>query len=61
MEIKANSGDERDKTTDDEKDKDLSRYNKVSLDIGFLQKCELFHVFPKFANFKLSRREFQDT
>ena len=39
----------------------LSRFNKVTLDIGFLQKCNLFHFFPKFLDFKLSRREFQDT
>ena len=42
-------------------EKDLSRYNKVSLDIGFLQRCKLFHIFPKFLNFKLSRSEYQDT
>ena len=42
-------------------EKDLSRYNKISLDIGFLQKCKLFHVFPKFLNFKLSRQEFHGT
>ena len=42
-------------------EKDLSRFNKVTLDIGFLQKCKLFHFFPKFLDFKLSRREFQDT
>ena len=28
-------------------DKDLSRFNKASLDIGFLQKCKLFHIYPK--------------
>ena len=42
-------------------EKDLSRFNKVTLDIGFLQKCKRFHIFPKFLNFKLSQREFQDT
>ena len=42
-------------------EKDLSRYNKISLDIGFLQKCKLFHVFPKFLDFKLSRQEFHGT
>ena len=39
----------------------LNRFNKVSLDIGFLQKCQLFHICPNFLHFKLSRREFQDT
>ena len=28
-------------------------------DIGFLQRCKLFHIYQ--SNFKLSRREFQDT
>ena len=42
-------------------EKDLSRYNKISLDIGFLQMCKLFHIFPKFLNFKLSRQEFHST
>ena len=42
-------------------EKDLSRFNKTSLDIGFLQKCKLFHIYPKFLDFKLSRREFQST
>ena len=41
--------------------KDLSRFNKVSLDIVFLQKCRLFHIYPKFLDFKPSRREFQAT
>ena len=36
-------------------------FNKASLDIGFLQKCKLFHIYPKFLDFKLSRREFQST
>ena len=27
-------------------EKDLSRFNKTSLDIGFLQECKLFHIFP---------------
>ena len=39
----------------------LRKRFEVSMDIGFLQKCKLFHVFPKFLNFKLSRREFQHT
>ena len=42
-------------------EKNLNRFNKVSLDIGFLQKCQLFHICPNFLHFKLSRREFQDT
>ena len=42
-------------------EKDLSRFNKASLDIGFLQKCKLFHIYPKFLDFKLSRGEFHDT
>jgi len=40
-------------------EKDLSRFNKTSLDIGFLQKCKLFHIYPKFLDFKRCRREFQ--
>ena len=31
-------------------EKELSRYNEISLDIGFLQKCKLFHIFPKFLS-----------
>ena len=42
-------------------EKDLSRFNKASLDIGFLQKCRLFHIYPKFFDFKLSRGEFHGT
>ena len=42
-------------------EKDLSRYNKVALDITFLQKCRLFHIYPKFLDFKLSRHDFQET
>ena len=42
-------------------EKDLSRFNKASLDIGFLQKCKLFHIFPTFLNFKLSKEEFHAT
>ena len=42
-------------------EKDLSRFNKTSLDIGFLQKCKLFHIFPAFLNFKLSKEEFHET
>ena len=42
-------------------ERDLSRFNKATLDIGFLQKCKLFRFFPKFLDFKLSRREFHDT
>ena len=41
-------------------EKDLSRYtDKISLDIGFLQRCKLFHVFPKFLSFKLMPRSHQ--
>ena len=40
-------------------EKDLSRYNRVALDIAFLQKCRLFHIFPKFLDLKLSRQDFQ--
>ena len=29
--------------------------------MGFLQRCKLFQIFPKFLNFKLSRSEYQDT
>ena len=42
-------------------EKDLTRFNKVSSDIGFLQKCKLFHIFPTFLNFKLSKEEFHKT
>ena len=42
-------------------EKDLSRFNKASLDIGFLRKCKMFHIFPTFLSFKLSKEEFQDT
>ena len=42
-------------------EKDLTRFNKTSLDIGFLQKCKLFHIFPTFLNFKLSKEEFHET
>ena len=42
-------------------EKDLSCFNKASLDIGFLQKCKLFHIFPTFLNFKLSKEEFHAT
>ena len=38
-------------------EKDLSRYNKVALDITFLQECRLFHIYPKFLDFKLSRED----
>ena len=38
-------------------EKDLTRFNKTSLDIGFLQKWKLFHIFPTFLNFKLSKEE----
>ena len=34
---------------------------RFTLDIGFLQKCKLVRVFPKFLNFKLSRQEFHCT
>jgi len=36
-------------------------FDKASLDIGFLQKCRLFHIFPKFLNFKLNKDEFHET
>ena len=42
-------------------EKDLSRFNKASLDIGFLRKCKMFHIFPTFLSFKLSKEEFHDT
>jgi len=42
-------------------EKDLSRFNKACLDIGFLQKCKLFNIFPTFLNFKLSKEEFHET
>ena len=44
-----------------EYEKDLTRFNKASLDIGFLQKCKLFHIYPTFLNFKLSKEEFHRT
>ena len=42
-------------------EKDLSWYNKVALDITFLQKCRLSHIYPKFLDFKLTRQDFQET
>ena len=42
-------------------EKDLSRFNKTSLNNGFLQKCKLFHIFRTLLNFKLSKEEFHDT
>ncbi len=47
-------------------EKAITRFNKVSLDIGFLQKCKLFHIFPTFLNFKFNfnfnfnKQEFHD-
>ena len=41
-----------------EYDKDLTCFNKASLDISFLQKCKLFHIYPTFLNFKLSKEKF---
>ena len=39
-------------------EKDLSRFNKASFDIAFLQKCKMFHIFSTFLSFKLSKEEF---
>ena len=44
-----------------EYERDLTRFNKASLDISFLQKCKLFHIYPTFLNFKLSKEEFHRT
>ena len=41
-----------------EYEKDLTRFNNSSLDISFRQRCKLFHIFPTFLNFKLSKEEF---
>ena len=42
-------------------EKNLNRYNKAGLDIGYLEKCKRYGVYPKFLNFKLSRPEFHQT